>query len=59
MAPAPTEFEWVIHLLVEIRISLASFQEKTILRNLMQYYLYEFSELDGVVMNESGLFDYQ
>ncbi len=59
MAPAPTEFEWLIHLLVEIRISLASFQEKTILRNLMQYYLYEFSELDGVVMNEPGLFDYQ
>lgn len=58
MAPAPTELEWVIHLLVEIRISLASFQEKTILRNLIQYYLYEFSELDGVVMNESGLFDY-
>ena len=58
MAPAPTEFEWVIHLLVDIRISLASFQEKTILRNLIQYYLYEFSELDGVVMNESGLFDY-
>jgi len=59
MAPAPTEFEWVIHFLVEIRISLASFQEKTILRNLIQYYLSEFSQLGGVVMNESGLFDYQ
>ena len=43
---------------METVISLATYREKAILRNLMQYYLYEFSELDGVVMIESGLFDY-
>jgi predicted acetyltransferase len=44
---------------MEIEISQALFEEKIILRNLMQYYLYEFSMIDSEQVDESGAFDYQ
>lgn len=43
---------------MNIQISLATIQEKIILQNLMQYYLYEFSEDDGIELNELGEFVY-
>ena len=38
-------------------VSPAAYEEKTILHNLMQLYLYDFSEMDGKSVNESGIFD--
>jgi hypothetical protein len=32
---------------MEIEVALASLKEKIIPRNLLQYYLYEFSTIDG------------
>lgn len=43
--------------LMDIEVSLASVDEKLILQNLMQYYLYEFSSIDGVdVDDDTGTF---
>ena len=38
-------------------VSPATYEEKTILHNLMQLYLYDFSEIDGKSVNDSGIFD--
>ena len=39
-------------------ISLASISEEPILRNLMELYLYDFSEFDGADLEPNGLFGY-
>ena len=44
---------------MQIEISAASFREKNILQNLMQYYLYEFSEIAGLEIDDRGLFSDQ
>jgi predicted acetyltransferase len=44
---------------MKIEVTQATFQEKAILRNLMQLYLYDFSEMDGNSVGDSGLFDYR
>ena len=41
---------------MEIEISLAPSTEKHILQNLMQYYLYEFSAIDGVDVDDKGMY---
>ncbi len=40
-------------------VSPAAYEEKSILRNLLQLYLYDFSEIDGKGVNDSGIFDSQ
>jgi predicted acetyltransferase len=42
-----------------IEVSPASYEEKTILRNLMQLYRYDFSEMDGKAVDNNGLFTYR
>jgi predicted acetyltransferase len=44
---------------MKLDISLAAFEEKAILRNLMQLYLYDFSQIDGTDVDKSGLFSYR
>jgi len=44
---------------VKIEVSLAGYQEKIILRNLLELYTYDFSELDGEDVDESGLYGYR
>jgi len=43
---------------MECQVSVADYSEKAILRNLIELYLYDFSELEGGDVNEFGLFDY-
>lgn len=44
---------------MKLDISLAAIEEKTILRNLMQLYLYDFSQIDVTDVDKSGLFGYR
>lgn len=44
---------------MDCQISAAQYSEKLILRNLLELYSYEFSELDGEDVNEFGLYDYE
>jgi predicted acetyltransferase len=44
---------------MNIEISRASFAEKSILRNLMQLYLYDFSPIDGADVDKFGLYGYR
>ena len=44
---------------MKIEVSPSSYEEKTILRNLMQLCLYDFSKMDDKDLNDSGLFDYR
>jgi predicted acetyltransferase len=44
---------------MNIEISSASFAEKSILRNLMQLYLYDFSPIDGADVDKFGLYGYR
>jgi predicted acetyltransferase len=43
---------------MKFEISPASIQEKIVLQNLMQLYLYDFSEIDGDDVDDSGRFTY-
>jgi predicted acetyltransferase len=43
---------------MEIAVKLASEAEKPILRNLMELYLYDFSEFDGADPGPDGLYGY-
>jgi len=44
---------------MKIQIDPAEKSEQSILENLMQLYLYDFSEIDGDDCNEQGLFEYE
>lgn len=44
---------------MDLEISRAAFAEKSILRNLMQLYLYEFSQFDGADVDDFGLFGFR
>lgn len=41
---------------MKIEVSQASIKEKTILRNLMQLYLHDFSGIDDEDVDNAGLF---
>jgi predicted acetyltransferase len=43
---------------MNIKVTLAGIQEKVVLQNLMQLYLYDFSEMAGDDVDESGRFNY-
>lgn len=50
---------FLVNFHMEIEVFLASVDEKPILRNLMQLYLYEFSTIDNEdVDNDTGLFSF-
>lgn len=42
-----------------IEITEASIDEASVLRNLLQLYVYDFSEIEGFDLNEHGLFRYR
>ncbi len=42
-----------------VEIQRASLSEKSVLRNLMELYQYDFSEYDGADVDEHGLFGYK
>ena len=44
---------------MNIEIIEAGFNDKSLIRNMMQLYLYDFSEMDGSDLNEHGLYDYK
>lgn len=44
---------------MKIEVTQTSIKEKTILRNLMQLYLYDFSGIDGGDVDNTGLFSYR
>lgn len=44
---------------MEIQIKLASYEEKSILRNLMELAQYDYSEYDGYDVDEHGLYGYK
>lgn len=44
---------------VQVEISATAYQEKSILRNLIQYYLYEFSQISDVKLDNTGQFNYR
>jgi len=44
---------------MNIEIKKASIEEKSILRNLLELYQYDFSEFDGSDIDEHGLFGYK
>jgi predicted acetyltransferase len=44
---------------MKIQIDLANKSEQPILENLMQLYLYDFSEMCGDDCDERGLFEYE
>jgi predicted acetyltransferase len=43
---------------MDLDISLATLEEKPILRNLLELYSYDFSAFDGADVNDSGLYGY-
>jgi predicted acetyltransferase len=44
---------------VLVNISEARVEEKTIIQNLMQYYLYEFSEISDLELDDKGRYPYK
>ena len=44
---------------MKIEVAPASLREKAVLRNLMQLYLYDFSEMLGDDVDDTGLFGYR
>lgn len=42
-----------------LKISLAQYHDKSVLRNLMQLYLYDFSEFDQAEVDHFGLYGYK
>ena len=44
---------------MDISISLASIEQKPILRNMLELYIYDFSEYAGFDLSELGLFGYR
>lgn len=45
--------------MIEIVIKLVPFEEKEVLRHLMQFYLYDFSEFAGFDVNRHGRYEYK
>lgn len=43
---------------MQVEVSAASHQENSILSNLWQYYLYEFSQISDIELDGTGLFSY-
>lgn len=43
---------------MDLEIIPAKEEDKSVLRRLMELYLYDFSEMDGADVNEAGLFEY-
>ncbi len=44
--------------MTELRIQLAGIHDKPVIANLLQYYLYDFSEFDDTEMESDGTFTY-
>ena len=44
---------------MDITISVASIEQKPILRNMLELYIYDFSEFAGFDLNEFGVFGYR
>lgn len=44
---------------MNIEVKRAAIEEKSILRNLLELYQYDFSEFEGDDLNEHGLFEYK
>ena len=44
---------------MNIEVTPAGLHEKTALRNLMELYVYEFSDMEGLDVDDSGLFGYR
>jgi predicted acetyltransferase len=44
---------------MKLEIAKAAADEKSILRNMMELYLYDFSEYDGADLNQHGLYEYE
>ena len=59
MASNATENLDEVRVKVQIEISAAAYQEKNILPNLMQDYLYEFSQISDVELDDTGQFHYR
>jgi predicted acetyltransferase len=45
--------------MMKIEIVKAGVEDKSVLRNMMELYLYDFSEYDGADLNQHGLFEYE
>lgn len=43
---------------MQVEVSAASYQENSILSNLLQYYLFEFSPISNLELDDAGLFSY-
>jgi predicted acetyltransferase len=43
---------------LELEVVQAAYSNKVVLRNLMELYLYDFSEIDGADVDEHGLYGY-
>lgn len=44
---------------MKVNVSPAAYQEKSIIRNLMQFYLYEFSSMGDLEIDATGQFNYR
>jgi predicted acetyltransferase len=44
---------------MKVEVTAAQFYEKAVLRNLMELYQYDFSEMEGEDVNDFGLFGYR
>lgn len=44
---------------MKIEIIKVAREDKSVLRNMMELYLYDFSEYDGADLNEHGLYEYE
>lgn len=43
----------------DVRLIQADYEDKSLIRNLMQFYLYEITAFDGARPNRHGLFEYR
>jgi predicted acetyltransferase len=44
---------------MDIEVIKAAYTDKSVLRNMMELYLYDFSEYDGADLNQHGLYEYE
>lgn len=44
---------------VDVTVELAAFEEKSILRNMLQLYIYDFSEFAGFDLDQHGFYGYR
>jgi len=44
---------------MDVQVTPAAIDEKSIVRNLLEFYIYDFSEYEGWDLNEHGIFGYR